>query len=579
MFLSGLFTKTLKESTGDASSANADLLTRGGFIHKTMAGVYSYLPLGQRVLRNIEQILREEMDKIGVEVFLSALSPRENWEKTGRLESVDVLFEAAAANPASKAKNDAHYVLNSTHEEIITPIVQHFVTSYKDLPCAAYQIQTKFRNEPRPKSGILRGREFRMKDLYSFHATEEDMLDYFFHRSIPAYQAFFERVGLGDRTVIALASGGDFSKEYSREFQTKCDTGEDHIFHAPGTEIHYNREIAPSKAMPWDNSTEEERPRKDVIGKGIIGVEELAKFLDIEVERTTKTLLFEADEGRIIAAAVRGEYDVNEEKLRNIAGASSLKLASAEAVRRVTGAEVGYAGPIGLPSSVAVYWDDSTAGRRNFECGANKTDFHSINVNFGRDVPLPDRFHDIKIARPGDLSPETGQPYEVFRASEVGNIYTLYTKYSSAFGFTYKDKDGGNKPVYMGCYGIGTTRTMGVIAEIHHDEHGLCWPLSIAPARCHIIPIAKKTDEEAYTVARALYDDLTHAGVECLFDDRLDVSVGSKLADADLIGVPWRVIVSPKTLEKKGIEVKRRDQKDVQMMSVAAFHTVLEKVA
>jgi prolyl-tRNA synthetase len=567
MRLSTLFTKTSKESTSDAASTNADLLTRAGFIHKTMAGVYSYLPLGCKVLKNIEDILREEMDKIGSEVFLSALSPKENWEKTGRLDSVDVLLKTTPANDGSKKKNDAEYVLNSTHEELITPLVQHFVSSYKDLPCAAYQIQTKFRNEARAKSGILRGREFRMKDLYSFHTSEADMMDYFLHKAIPAYSAFFERIGLGDKTEIVLASGGDFSKEPSREFQTRCETGEDHVFHVPGTDVFFNREIAPSKAKPWTNADEPMKERDDVLGKGIIGVDALADFLKIEVERTTKTLIFQAD-NRVVAVAVRGDYDVNEEKVRKVlGGVSSLALASAETVRKVTGAAVGYAGPLGLPKDVEVLWDESCAGRRNFECGANKTDYHSVNVNFGRDLPEPAAFHDLKTAKEGDLHPESGKPYDVFRACEVGNVFTLFTKFSSAFGFTFKDKDGTDKPVYMGCYGIGTTRTMGVLAEVFHDEKGLTWPEHIAPARCHIVAVAKTADEEAFTKAEELYDALQAKGIECLFDDRLNDSVGSKLADADLIGCPWRIIVSPKTLKDGNAEVKRRTDAEAKMVA------------
>ncbi|PIQ76101.1 proline--tRNA ligase [Candidatus Peregrinibacteria bacterium CG10_big_fil_rev_8_21_14_0_10_49_24] len=568
MFLSHIFAKTTKESSTDASSANADLLERGGFIHKTMAGVYSYLPLGTRVLSNIENILREEMDKIGSEVFLPSLAPVENWKKTGRYDNVNVLLKASPANPFSAKHNDAEYALGSTHEEIITPLVQRYCTSYQDLPCAAYQIQTKFRNEPRPKSGILRGREFRMKDLYSFHASEEDMLDYFYNTSIPAYTSFFKRIGLGDITEVVLASGGDFSKEYSREFQTRCETGEDHIFHAPGSDTFYNREIAPSKAKPWDNAAEEERPREDIVGEGIIGVEDLAAFLKIEVERTTKTLLFETDTGQMVAAVVRGEYDVNEEKLRTVVGCKSLHLAPAASVKKVTGAEVGYAGPIGLPDSVLVIWDDSTAGRKNFECGANKTNEHSINVNFGTDIPAPSEFHDIKVAREGDLDPETGKPYEVFRACEVGNVFTLYTKFSDAFGFTVTGADGKQQPVYMGCYGIGTTRVMGVLAEVFHDEHGLLWPANIAPARVHIVPIAKTSEDKPYKEALKLYESLSKKGVTCLFDDRLNATVGSRLADADLIGVPTRMVLSAKTLDDKGVEVKDRKTGDVQMLSL-----------
>jgi prolyl-tRNA synthetase len=563
MRLSQLFTKTSKSSRADADSVNADLLTRAGCIHKTMAGVYTFLPLGWKVLRKIEQIVREEMDTIGAELLLPALSPVQSWERTGRFDTVSVLFQACAANDLSRKLHDAHYVLNSTHEEVITPLVQSYCGSYKDFPCAAYQIQTKFRNEPRVKSGLLRCREFRMKDLYSFHASEEEMLDYFFHKAIPAYQRCFMRMGLGDRTVIALASGGDFSKEYSREFQTRCETGEDHIFHVPGTDTYYNREIAPSNAPAWGDPKEKPQARKNVVGKGIIGVEELAKYLKIEVERTTKTLLFHTDKG-FVAAMVRGGYHVNEEKLRKIVGCTHLALASSDEVQSLTGAEVGYAGPIGLPSSVRLVWDASTAGRRNFECGANTTNEHSLNVNFSRDVELPEKFYDIKIAREGDVDPETGKVYEVFRASEVGNVFTLFTKFSESFGFRFQDNDGTEKPVYMGCYGLGTSRVLGVLAEVFHDEMGLRWPAPVAPAALHIIPLAKTESEESWKVALDLHDRLP----ESLLDDRLEASAGARLADADLIGIPHRAIVSPKSLKAGGVEVRDRQTGAIAVVSI-----------
>ncbi len=564
MLLSQLFTKTSKEAVADASSRNAELLIRAGFISKTMAGVYSYLPLGLKVLNKIETILREEMDAIASEVFLPSLSSTDAWERTGRLDTVGILFQASPANAASKKTNDSRYVLNSTHEEIITPLMQQFCTSYKDLPRAAYQIQTKFRNEARPKSGLLRGREFRMKDLYSFHDSEADMLRYFNTVAIPAYQRFFERIGLGKDTVIALASGGDFSKEYSREFQTICENGEDHIFRAPGSDIYYNREICPCTAPAWDNSKEKELPREDIVGEGKIGVDELAAFLKIEVERTTKTLLFQADD-QVIAVAVRGEYEVNEEKVRKVLGCKSLALASVDTVREVTGAEVGYAGPLNLPESVRVLWDDSTRGRKNFECGANKTNEHSVNVNFGRDIPEPEAFYDLKIAREGDLDPQTGEPYEVSRACEVGNVFTLYTKFSAAFDFTVNGKDGKAQPVYMGCYGIGTSRVMGVVAEMFNDDRGLLWPEAITPADVHIVPVARSTEDESFITAIELMRACEKAGKSVILDDRLDASVGFKLADSDLIGCPVRIVVSPKTLEQKSVEVTLRDTGDTTM--------------
>ena len=554
---SRIFSKTNK-SAKELDSKNATLLQKAGYIDQVMAGVYTFLPLGLRVLNKIEDIIRKEMDKIGTEVLMPAISPKQLWEQTERYETVDVLFKASGANEPSKRRNDTEYVLNPSHEEIITPLVQKFSLSYKDLPTAAYQIQSKFRNEVRPKSGIMRGREFRMKDLYSFHASEEDFLRYYHKEAIPAYIRVFERLGLGDRTIISLASGGDFTEEFSHEFQTKCDTGEDDIFYAQKANIYYNKEVAPSQAPETKQDTGQ-KDLEEVEGKGIIGVSELAKYLKIPVEQTTKTLIYEADDKRIIAAAVRGDYDINEDKLRKIVKTASLILASEKTVKTVTGAEIGYAGILNLPDNVEVFLDDSLKGRVNFECGANRTNYHSINVNFGRDIEEPDAFYDFKEAKEGDIHPETGEVYKVFRASEVGNIFPLKNKFSNSFNYTYTAEDGSQKPVHMGCYGIGSSRIMGVIAEIFNDEDGLVWPKSVAPFQVHLLNLKK--DDTAQ--ADKIYDSLQKDGFEVLYDDR-SVRPGEKFADSDLIGIPVRLVISDKTDGK--IEYKLRNSKETSLM-------------
>ena len=414
MLLSQLFTKTSKESAADAQSKNADLLVRAGFIWKTMAGVYSYLPLGLRVLRNIEQIVREEMNAIGgQEVLLSALAPKELWEKTGRWDHkvLDVLFHVPGAA-------EQEYALNPTHEEVITPLAQTYIRSYRDLPFSAFQIQTKFRNELRVKSGILRGREFLMKDLYSFHADQAD-LERFYGVAQGAYTRTFERMGLGPKTYLTYASGGTFSK-YSHEYQVLLAQGEDIVY------------------------VSEEAERK---GQRIAINKEI-----FELGKTTCP---------------------------------------------VTGA---------------------TAFREE-------------------------------------------------RASEVGNIFMLGTRFSTAFGLQYNDAEGKLRDVVMGCYGIGISRLMGVIAEALSDTVGLVWPTQVAPARVHIVSLAKTKDEESFTKAEALSTFLTKSGIECLFDDRLDQSVGSRLADADIVGVPTRVVISMKTLKEGKLEVKDRATGNVEMMT------------
>lgn len=571
---SKLHIKTLKEDPKGEVSLNAKLLIRAGFIDKTMAGVYTFLPLGLRVLNKIEAIVREEMDKVGNEIFMPAIVPKDLWAKTGRLEKVDVLMKTMGANEASLAKNDAEYILNSTHEEVMMPIAQKNALSYKDLPAAYYQIQTKFRNEPRAKSGLLRGREFRMKDLYTFHASEEDMQEYY-DAVLERYHAVFERLGIGEDTRIALASGGDFTDHFSHEFQTKCENGEDEIFYDAKTDTAFNKEITPSKASEFNQGDEAEAEMEDVIGEGIIGVKDLAAHLNIPVEKTTKTILFEADNGRVIAAALRGDYEINEIKLKKILKTAKLELLAEEKVKEVTGAEVGYAGLLNLPENVEVYMDDSMQGRINFEMGANKTDYHTININFGRDMELPEAFHDFKMAKEGDMHPESGDTYKVYAASEVGNTYMYYTDYSEAFGYTFLDKDGKAQTPFMASYGIGPSRVMGVIAEKFNDENGVIWPKQIAPFDIHLVGL-HLDDENVQAKTEELYVQLTEAGYEVLFDDR-DISPGQKFAESDLFGIPLRLVMSRKMLEQDAVEWKERSGGEAEMVSFEELSSKIEQ--
>jgi len=537
-----LFGKT-NRTAKEFDSINATLLQKAGYIDQVMAGVYTFLPLGLRVLSKIENIVRDEMNKIASEVLMPSLSPRDVWAKTGRLEKMDVMMQTQGANPASLAKNDSNYILNATHEEIVTPLASKFTYSYKQLPLALYQIQTKFRNEPRAKSGLLRCREFRMKDLYSFHKSPEDLKQYY-EVVKAAYNQVFKRVGLGKDTFIALASGGDFTDDYSHEFQTKCESGEDLIFHASKAQLHFNREIAPSQAILPEQESEQ-REKQEVLGEGIIGVEDLAKFLNIDVRKTTKTLFYQADD-QVVAVALRGDYEVNELKLKKILKSKKLELATAEAIKNLTGAEVGYAGILNLPDGIKVVYDDSLKGRVNFETGANKTNYHIINVNFGRDLAEPQEFHDIKLAKEGDIYYETGEVYEVYKASEVGNIFPLYTKFSDDFNFHFTKEDGSEGQVFMGCYGIGTSRIMGVVVEKFHDEKGIIWPINISPFHVHLIGL-NLDDPAVFKKCEDVHSRLKQEGLEVLFDDRVDVKAGSKFNDAELIGIPNILIISAKT--------------------------------
>ena len=555
---SRLFAKTNKDAK-QLASINATLLQKAGFIDQTMSGVYTFLPLGLRVLNKIENIIRQEMDTLGAELLMPSIAPNEIWEQTGRLGSLDVLFKVSGANPTSTAQNDTEYVLNPTHEEVITPLAKKFHYSYKDLPFAVYQIQTKFRNEPRPKSGLLRCREFRMKDLYSFHTSEQDLQNYY-EQVKRAYHTIFERLGLGKDTLVVLASGGDFTSGFSHEFQTTCETGEDIVLYAASADLAFNREIAPCRC-PDAYPAEQLKPREEIKGEGVVGVEALAKFLGIPVSKTTKTMLFETETGVVVAGVVRGDYEINLLKLKKLVGCQALTLASSQTVKRVTGAEPGYAGPLHLPSEVLVYYDDALRGRANFECGSNRTHFHSINVNFGRDLPEPTAYVDIKIARAGDYYPQTSEVYQVLQASEVGNIFPLNVKFSNAFGYTYTDQDGAAKPVFMGSYGIGSSRVMGVLVEKFHDERGIIWPVPVAPFTVHLLSLGEQFSRPAEDLQQRLSD----AGIDVLWDDRPDVSAGEKFADADLIGIPVRLVISARTKGK--IEYKNRSVHESQLVT------------
>lgn len=581
MKLSQLHTK-VEKSAKDFDSVNATYLIQGGFIDQTLAGVYSFLPLGLRVLNKVEKIIREEMDKIGTEILMSSLSPKTLWETTGRIESVDVLMKTSGANEASKQTSTKEYILSATHEELVTPIAKKFNHSYKDFPFAFYQIQTKFRNEARAKSGLLRGREFRMKDLYSFHTSEKDLMEYY-EKSKVVYMNVYKRVGLGDDTYEVRASGGAFTTNYSHEFQTKCEAGEDLIFLDPKSGVAFNQEIAPSKApTPGQSSKQAQVDQNHQSGsdshttqnlekirtENIRTMDALAEFLKVAPEQCVKTIIYETDHNELIAVALRGDYDVNEEKLKKILKPTTLRLASAEKIKETTGAEIGFAGIINLPKSIALFADDSIKDLSNFECGANETNYHFINVQWGRDVEKPAQFYDLKIAKFGDINPETGEVYETFKGSEVGNIFPLGTKYSRAFNYTFTDINGKEQHVVMGCYGLGVTRLIGVIVEKFHDDRGIIWPESIAPFQVQLVSLRggeKKAEE--------LYHKLESVGVEVLWDDT-DASPGSKLASADLIGIPYRAVVSKRTGDK--IELKKRSRSDSKLVGESELISLLK---
>lgn len=557
MRLTKLFTKTSKSAPADEVAKNAQLLIRAGFIHKEMAGVYTYLPLGLRVLKNIEHIIREEMDAIGgQEILMPALQLRERYELTNRWDDrvVDNWFK-------TKLANGTELGLGFSHEENLSPIVKDFLVSYKDLPFAPYQIQNKFRNELRSKSGIMRGREFLMKDMYSYALTQEQH-DEFYEKAKQAYIRIFDRAGIGDSTVVVLASGGSFSR-YSHEFQTFSEAGEDLVFKT-SDDIYHNREIAPSRVSK-QNVQEEFAEYEEVPGQGVIGVQALLEQLNIPIEKSTKTIIYTTDAGEHIIAAIRSDYDINDLKLCEAASCQNVVFATEDVVKQLTGAEIGYAGLVNLPKGIRVFMDDSLQGLCNFETGANKSNLHVINANFDRDVPAPNSFFDIKEAKPGDLDPVSGQPMEAKKGIETGNIFSLGTKFSTPFDLYVTDPETGEKVVpIMGCYGIGLGRLMGTVAELLSDEKGLVWPISLAPFKVYLVQIGQQSKEQA----EALYKELQAKGIEVLYDDR-DERPGVKFADAELMGIPYRVTVSDRLLDEQKYEFTSRKTGEVELLTHA----------
>lgn len=554
MRYSRFFGKTLKDAPRDATLTSHKLLYRAGYIRESTAGRYYFLPLGWRVHQKIQKIIKEEMDKAGAqEMITPVMHPKYLWKETNRTTSVG--FELMSI----KDRSEMEFVLGGTAEEMMVDVVRKFQVSYKDLPFNLYQFSTKFRDEKRARGGLLRLREFIMKDAYSFHATEEDFKKEYEHMK-QTYKKIFDRLGIP--TLIVESDNGYIGGEYCHEFIVESVAGESKFFTTEDGSYAAHEEVAVFKVKKMQD-TEEEKSLEEIEGHGIIGVEELASFLNMPVEKTTKTVLFEDEKGEVIAAAVRGGYDINETKLMHAAKVYSLKLASAETVKRVTGAEVGYAGFLNLPKEVRIFMDESMKGRKNFEMGANRTGYHSINVNFGRDLPLPENFYDIKLAKEGYIGINDEKLIEK-RGIEVGNVFQLGFHYSSRMKDAhYTAEDGSKKPYYMGCYGIGLARTLATIAEKFHDNQGLIWPKQVAPFEVHLVGIMN--DLKIKKRAEEIYNLLTQNGIEVFFDDR-DISPGEKFADADLIGIPVRLVVSVKTGEK--IEWKERTSQETELLSI-----------
>lgn len=553
------FIPTSKESPADAVVPSHQLMIRAGLIRQVAAGAYTFLPLGYRALRKVEAIVREEMDRAGaIELHMPAMHPIEWWEETGRVAAMgDVLIRLGSVSPDDWRSRT---VLGPTHEEPITEIARAYVNSYKQLPVNLYQIQTKFRGEARPKSGLLRTREFLMKDAYSFHISKEGPggLDEGYQKMYDAYCAIFSRCGLP--YIAVEADSGPIGGDASHEFMVPTDAGEDYLVQSQDGRYAANLERAQVAPLS-DEGGGTNAPLKEVHTPGLSTIADVSALLKCTPKKMIKTIIFDAGEGQAVVALVRGDHEVNEAKLRRVAGVKRLEQAGPELIRKVTGAEVGFAGPVGL--SARVIADQAVTIMHDAVTGANKTDFHITGVNPGRDFTIKES-GDIRNAVEGDKAPH-GSPLNFKKCIEVGHVFKLGTKYSEAMSATCLDHEGKTRPFIMGCYGIGVSRTLAAAIEAFHDDKGIMWPMAIAPF--HVVICALDVREQAVTsLSEKLHDELQAAGLDVLLDDR-DARPGFKFNDADLIGFPIRVVVGKKGLAEGVIEVQVRKTGEVQKVA------------
>ncbi len=543
MRTSQLFAPTLRQVSGEVELASHKLLLRAGFVRQLVAGVYSLLPLGVRVMKRIEAIVREEMDAAGAqEVLLPALHPLELWEKTGRAEYWgEELMKL-------KDRGGRPFALGGTHEEVITELVASSVRSYRELPFTLYQIQTKFRDDPRPRGGLVRLREFAMKDAYSFDRDLEG-LDASYDAMVAAYHKIMQRLGVPYHVV--LASGGGIGGWDTREFEMPTEVGESHYLLCEQCQYVATPEVAEVGPLAIPESTEERAARESVATPGQRTIEQVTAFLGVPPEKLVKTLIYVVGE-RVVAALVRGDRELSEDKLKAALGVRRLKMAEPGVIQRVTGAPVGFAGPVGIKGA-EILADEEVRGMRNFVTGGNQADMHLRNVNWGRDFEVG-QWALLRQTEPGDPC-RCGGTFRGLRGIELGHIFKLGTIYSEPLEATYQDENGESKPIQMGCYGFGSTRMMAALVEEFHDADGIIWPVSVAPFDVEVILI---NQDEAVQVqlAEDLYRRVQEAGYEVLLEDRPE-RAGVKFKDADLIGIPIQIVVGRLAGEGQ-VEVRRR---------------------
>jgi prolyl-tRNA synthetase len=560
MRLSQFFLPTEKEDRSDAVVASHRLMVRAGMIRQLTSGVYSYLPMGLRAVRKVAQIVREEMNRAGAqEVFLPALQPADLWRESGRWDHFGPELVRL------KDRNDREFCLGPTHEEVITDLVRKEIRSYRQLPVNLYQIQTKFRDERRPRFGVMRGREFTMKDAYSFDATEEGS-EVSYGKMREAYTRIFQRTGLRFRAVEA--DSGAIGGSFSHEFMVLAEAGEDAIVSCNRCQYAANVERAevprPDDMAPPASPL----PVQKVSTPGARTVDEVCALLEVEPSRLIKTLLYRAD-GEPVAVLVRGDREANEAKIRRVLKCEEIELADPDLILRVTGAPVGFAGPVGLATDnggqgVLVLADQEIRNMFDAVTGANEADAHLVHVNANRDFGV-DRYEDLRAAVPGDSCPRCeGGVLEIWRGIEVGHIFKLGTKYSVAMNATFLDERGVEHPMIMGCYGIGIERTVAAAIEQNHDPDGIVFPMAIAPFQA-IVLCLQQEKPEVVTASESLYEGLLYAGVEVLLDDR-DERPGSKFKDADLVGIPLRVNVGARMVKEGKAELRHRGTGELEVL-------------
>ena len=541
MYLSKMFIPIQREDPKDAETISHKLMIKAGLIRQISSGIYAFLPIGFRILKKVESIIREEMNKIGAqEVFLPALLPKEPWEETGRWEIYgDELFRL-------KDRRGRDFCLGPTHEEIITMIVRNIVRSYKNLPQLLYQIQTKFRDEIRPRFGIMRSREFLMKDLYSFDSSWESLYESY-NKVFEAYKKIFDRFNL--KYYVVEADSGAIGGKVSHEFVAESQIGECEFVVCPN--CGYAANIEAAKSGEIKEETQKEEPLELVYTPNMKKVEEVSEFLKISEDRLIKAILYIIDEKPVLVL-IRGDDEINEVKLKNFYNAKNLRLADETEIEKYTSSPLGFSGPIGFNGEII--GDYRIKNVKNGVCGANKKDYHYINVSYPRDFKVKE-FADLRKVRDGDPCPKCGEKLTKKVGIELGHTFQLGTRYSEAMKAYFQDENGDLKPFIMGCYGIGLGRIIAATIEQYYDDKGIVWTNVLAPYHIIVIPISQ--NQEILREAEQFYNELLNSGFEVLFEDR-DLSPGEKFKDADLLGIPYKVIFG-KTYEKENlVEIKRR---------------------